>query len=582
MNINTATISPLNIRFRKWVYDLLFNNQIKKNLHVQFEQFITYVIVLNMLGLVLENIPIIYDTRQNIFHFFDVVSLIIFTIEYILRAYVAPLDPAFKSAKIPRLAFFKSPFALIDLVSILPFYLGAFFEADLRVLRALRLLRLFKLFRALTPAVREFLEKNKGKSFRYKIYALVNDTPTSGQLHHIFDFFIVLWVIISVLAVILESVQGINYYLHTEFIILDVMAVALFSTEYLMRLYSCTEDPRYKAWLSGRLRSAKNPTNVIDLLAILPFYLESVLHHLFDLRFLRVFRLMRLLKLARYSGATQSLFIVIKREWPVMKASAFIMMLLVMLAACLGYLFEHEAQPDKFENIPQSIYWSVVTLASVGYGDISPITPAGRAMTIVLALLGIGIFAIPAAILSSALSDQLRIDRESMLTELYNMLEDGVISADEQELIEAEAKRLHLSKDELKRLLEKAKVDMGLEQSAAKKEQQDNSKEFNLEFLSKHTDVAAEQLKITISKLQQIVSVSNSQKLSTYFGNPNHATPFQGAMLNLLLQNSQAQPQDGLDELTGVLNKSTLMRKLDHALLSRPETSAYLAVCFID
>ena len=582
MNINTATISPLNIRFRQWVYDLLFNTQIKKNLHVQFEQFITYVIVLNMVGLVLENIPIIYDTRQNIFHFFDVASLIIFTIEYILRAYVAPLDPAFKSAKIPRLAFFKSPFAIIDLVSILPFYLGAFFDADLRVLRALRLLRLFKLFRALTPAVREFLEKNKGKSFRYKIYALVNDTPTSGNLHHIFDFFIVLWVIISVLAVILESVQSVNYYLHSEFIILDVMAVALFSTEYLMRLYSCTEDPKYKAWLSGRLRSAKNPTNVIDLLAILPFYLESVLHHLFDLRFLRVFRLMRLLKLARYSGATQSLFIVIKREWPVMKASAFIMMLLVMLAACLGYLFEHEAQPDKFENIPQSIYWSVVTLASVGYGDISPITPAGRAMTIVLALLGIGIFAIPAAILSSALSDQLRIDRESMLTELYNMLEDGVISADEQELIEAEAKRLHLSKDELNRLLEKAKVDMGLEQSAAKKEQQDNSKEFNLEFLSRHTDVAAEQLKITISKLQQIVSVSDSQKLSAYFGNPNHATPLQGAMLNLLLQNSQAQPLDGLDELTGVLNKSTLIRKLDQALLNRRETSAYLAVCFID
>ena len=582
MSINPISVSQLNTRLRKWVYDLLFNDQIKNNLHVQFEHFITYVIVLNMAGLVLEHIPIIYDTRQNIFHFFDVISLIIFTIEYILRAYVAPENPAFKSAKIPRLAFFKSPFALIDLVSILPFYLGTFFEADLRVLRALRLLRLFKLFRALTPAVREFLEKNKGKSFRYKIYALVNDTPTSGHLHHIFDFFIVLWVIISVLAVILESVQSVNYYLHTEFIILDVIAVAVFSTEYLMRLYSCTEDPKYKAWLSGRLRSAKNPTNVIDLLAILPFYLESILHHLFDLRFLRVFRLMRLLKLARYSGATQSLFIVIKREWPVMKASAFIMMLLVMLAACLGYLFEHEAQPDKFENIPQSIYWSVVTLASVGYGDISPITPAGRAMTIVLALLGIGIFAIPAAILSSALSDQLRIDRESMMTELYSMLEDGVISPDEQELIEAEAKRLHLSKDELNRLLEKAKVDMGLEQSTDKKEQQAHSKEFNLEFLSKHADVAAEQLKITISKLQQIVSVSDTQKLITYFGNPNHATPLQGAMLNLLLQNSQAQPQDGLDELTGVLNKSTLMRKLDQALLSSREAGMHLAVCFID
>ena len=544
MNINSISIASLSLRMRKWTYDLLFNENIKNNFHNQFEHFITYMIVFNMAGLVLEHIPIIYDTREHLFHYFDVFSLAVFSIEYLLRLYAAPEDPAFKSKKIPRLAFAKSPFALIDLVSILPFYLGAFFQADLRVLRALRLLRLFKLFRALSPAVKEFLEKNKDKSFRYRIYAIVNETPTSGDLHHIFDLFIVVWVILSVLAVILESVQGINYYLHTEFIILDILAVAVFSTEYLMRIYSCTEDPKYQTWLKGRLENAARPTSIIDLLAILPFYLESVLHHLFDLRFLRVFRLMRLLKLARYSGATQSLFIVIKREWPVMKASAFIMMLLVMLAACLGYLFEHEAQPDKFENIPQSIYWSVITLASVGYGDISPITPAGRAITIVLALLGIGIFAIPAAILSSALSDQLRIDRETMMTELYTMLEDGVISADEQELIEAEAKRLHLSKPELERLLEKAKVEMGLEHAKNAEGRQDGLAEYNLEFLSKHAEVAAEQLKISISKLQQIVSVSDKKRLDEYFSNPDNATALQAMMLKLLLQHSQARHVD--------------------------------------
>ena len=540
MNLNATSISSLNMRLRKRVYDLLFNAHLKKNFHHQFDRFITYMIVFNMAGLVLEHIPIIYESRQHLFHLFDVISLGIFTVEYALRFYVAPEDPAFKSAKVPRFAFFKSPFALIDLASILPFYLGAFFDADLRVLRALRLLRLFKLFRALAPAVKEFLEKNHGKSFRYKVYALVNETPTSGQLHHIFDFMIVLWVILSVLSVILESVHIVNYYLHAEFVILDIMAVAVFSTEYLMRIYSCPEDPRFKAWLSGRLKNATQPTSIIDLLAILPFYLESFLHHLFDLRFLRVFRLMRLLKLARYSGATQSLFIVIKREWPVMKASAFIMILLVMLAACLGYLFEHEAQPDKFENIPQSIYWAVITLASVGYGDISPITPAGRAMTIVLALLGIGIFAIPAAILSSALSDQLRIEREKMMNELYHMLEDGVISPEEQELIEAEAKRLHLSNSELDRLLEKAKVQMGLEQSASAKEATAGH-ELDLQFLSTHPAVAAEQLKITISKLQQIMSVSSADELANYFGDPNNATPLQSALFQLLLQNAQKQ-----------------------------------------
>jgi hypothetical protein len=335
-------------------------------------------------------------------------------------------------------------------------------------------------------------------------------------------------------------VQNVNYYLHAEFVILDIMAVAVFSTEYLMRIYSCPEDPRFKSWLMGRIKNATTATSIIDLLAILPFYLESLLHHLFDLRFLRVFRLMRLLKLARYSGATQSLFVVIKREWPVMKASAFIMILLVMLAACLGYLFEHEAQPDKFENIPQSIYWAVITLASVGYGDISPVTPAGRAMTIVLALLGIGIFAIPAAILSSALSDQLRIEREEMMNELYHMLEDGVISTEEQELIEAEAKRLHLSNSELDRLLEKAKVQMGLEQVNTNSVH-GSSHELDLAFLSSHPAVAAEELKIMISKLQQIMSVSNADELMKYFTDPNNATPLQIHLFKLLLESAQKQ-----------------------------------------
>jgi hypothetical protein len=166
-------------------------------------------------------------------------------------------------------------------------------------------------------------------------------------------------------------------------------------------------------------------------------------------------------------------------------------------------------------------------------------------VTIVIALLGIGIFAIPAAILSSALSDQLRIERERMMNELYHMLEDGVISADEQELIEAEAKRLHLSQGELTRLLEKAKVEMGIEHAPAKdaKTGKGATSEMSLEFLSKHPELAAEQLKITISKLQQIVSVSDRQELSKYIDNPDNVTGLQSSMLKILLQNATAKEQ---------------------------------------
>ena len=167
--MSTTSLFNLGLVLRKRIYDLFFNAHIKDNYYHQFEHFITYMIVLNMAGLVLEHIPVIYESRQHLFHLFDVFSLGVFTVEYALRLYVAPEDPAFRNKKIPRLAFIKSPFALIDLVSILPFYLGAFFDADLRVLRVLRLLRLFKLFRAVTPAIHDFLEQNKNKTFRYKI-----------------------------------------------------------------------------------------------------------------------------------------------------------------------------------------------------------------------------------------------------------------------------------------------------------------------------------------------------------------------------------------------------------------------------
>ena len=546
---SSSNVFQINLMIRKIVYNKLFNPNIKGNWQPSFEKFTTTIILLNIFALWAESIPIIYESRMELFHSFDVFSLMVFTIEYVLRIYVAPEDPQFAKSKSPRFAYFRSPFALIDLIAILPFYLSAFVQMDLRILRGLRLLRLFKLFRVVVPAYKEFKEANKQNTFRQKLYALVNPTETSGRLHEIFDFFIIVWVIISVVAVILESVASVIYYVGVEFAIIDAVAVAVFSTEYLIRIYTCVEDPKYQHWLKGRFSAAKETSTLIDLLAILPFFLESFLHHLFDLRFLRVFRLMRLLKLMRYSDATKSLFIVVKREWPVMKASAFIMLLLVMLAACLGYVFEHEAQPDKFENIPQSIYWAVITLASVGYGDISPITPMGRIMTIVLALLGIGIFAIPAAILSSALSDQLRIERETMMSELYVMLEDGVISAEEREIINNEAKRLHLSEAEVDRLLDKAKVQMGIKQAEEEKSAalfnaiskgggggSSSGTELNLSLCAEKPEFAAEQVKIVIGYLQQIKQVADEEKMRAYLEDTNHSTPLQRAIAGELFK----------------------------------------------
>jgi voltage-gated potassium channel Kch len=273
-------------------------------------------------------------------------------------------------------------------------------------------------------------------------------------LQTIFDTFIGIWVIISVLAVVLESVQSVSYLINLEFVILDTVAVGIFTVEYLMRIYACVEEPRFRHGFLGRFKQARNPATIIDLLAILPFFLEVLLGSVLDLRFLRTFRLARLLKLTRYNDSTKILTTVIAREWPVISASAFIMILMVIMTASLGYVFEHEAQPEKFDNIPNSVYWAIITLASVGYGDISPITPIGRFMTVVMALLGIGIFAIPAALLASAFGDQLHKERELMKNNLRNMMKDGHLDEAEINLLRSEAKRLHITIEELNVLLE--------------------------------------------------------------------------------------------------------------------------------
>jgi hypothetical protein len=340
-----------------------------------------------------------------------------------------------------------------------------------------------------------------------------------------FDTFIVIWVIISVLAVILESVQSIHYLLNLEFLILDAIAVSIFSMEYCLRLYCCVEEPGYQKALSGRLRLAKSPSAIIDLLAIAPFFLEVFLHHLFDLRFMRVFRLLRLLKLTRYTGATKSLSQVIVREWPVMAASAFIMLLLVIMTASLGYLFEHEAQPDKFENIPQSIYWAVITLASVGYGDISPITPAGRAMTIVLALIGIGIFAIPAALLSAAFADQLKSDRDALVNDIYEMLADGEIDDEEAAFIKAESKRLHLSDTDLQRLIQKAKRE---------RELMDDVSVLPLHKIAANPEHTIEHFKFLLGQVRQLHLLGNADALNQAMAKPDRLSESEKQLWRLI------------------------------------------------
>ena len=489
--------------FRKWLYDWTLNPNIPGNFQSTLERWIGILIVLNLFALVLEHVPALYEPYKQQFHYFDIFSVAVFVLEYALRFYLAPEDEEFQKKNTPRVAYVFSPFAIIDFLAVAPFFLQAFIPVDLRALRFLRLLRILKLFRIVIPAVKEFAELNRGRTFRQKIHALVSPSEYGGKLHNIFDTFIGIWVIISVAAVVLETVHSVHYIINLEFVILDTIAVGIFTIEYLMRLYACVEEPRFRHGFLGRFKQARQTASIIDLLAILPFFLEVLLGSVLDLRFLRTFRLARLLKLTRYNDSTKILTTVIAREWPVISASAFIMILMVVMTASLGYVFEHEAQPEKFDNIPNSVYWAVITLASVGYGDISPITPVGRFMTVVMALLGIGIFAIPAALLASAFGDQLHKERELMKANLRNMMKDGYLDETEAAMLRVEAKRLHITVEELNVLLEHIHD----ERESAK-----YKSVLPLHVIADNPDHAVEHYKVLLSQINQLALLTDAAK----------------------------------------------------------------------
>lgn len=323
-----------------------------------------------------------------------------------------------------------------------------------------KILRKINVVAALVSAIRLFVRRNRDRSLRQKVFALLHPTASSGPLHRYIDSLIILCVLVSVVSIVLETVPEMHALFAAQFHALELFTVTVFTLEYLGRVYGCCELPRYADPVRGRLRYMVSIPALIDLVAILPFFIGLLIGHLFDLRFFRVFRLSRLLKLSRYTGTLNTLFKAVQREQRVLFASAFMMVLLVILTASLGYELEHAAQPDKFESIPASMYWAVITLASVGYGDISPVTPLGRAMTAVISLLGIGIFAIPAGLMASAFTDQLRIDRETFENEFREALAKGAISLADQHALSAEAERLHLSKQDVDRIMYKVKQEL--------------------------------------------------------------------------------------------------------------------------
>lgn len=226
------------------------------------------------------------------------------------------------------------------------------------------------------------------------------EVGAGGRLGWYIDYFIMILIISNVIAVMLETVDWLYAVYAPEFYIFEVVSVAIFSVEYLSRLWASTEHPQYSHPVWGRLQYAVSPYMLIDLLAILPFMIGLFVDFRF-LRALRLLRFLRVLKLARYSRSLQLFIRAIRLKREELVISSIVGTILLLVSSSLMYFVERSAQPEQFSSIPASLYWGVMTLTTVGYGDVTPVTIVGKALGMIVAITGIGMFALPASLMAS-------------------------------------------------------------------------------------------------------------------------------------------------------------------------------------
>ncbi|HII06959.1 MAG TPA: ion transporter, partial [Methanotrichaceae archaeon] len=236
-----------------------------------------------------------------------------------------------------------------------------------------------------------------------RIHEILESNDPEDRAARLFDVSIIVLIILNVFAVILETVEKlVTQYYYPFFLAFDLFSVAVFSIEYFLRVWSCTADERFgDSPIMGRLRYMKTPLAIIDLVAVLPFYLPFFFVDLRFLRATRLFRLFRLFKMARYSESMRTLGRVLTLKKEELTITLFTLLILLVLSSSMVYNVEHKAQPEVFSSIPAAMWWGIVTLATVGYGDVYPITPVGKFIGALVILVGVGMFALPAGILAS-------------------------------------------------------------------------------------------------------------------------------------------------------------------------------------
>ena len=246
-------------------------------------------------------------------------------------------------------------------------------------------------------------------SIKKKIFLTLEIGQGHSSIAKRFDVLLMTIILLNVAAVIFETVESIYTPYQVYFEYFEYFSVFIFTAEYIGRVWTCTYLRKYRHPITGRIKFMFSLLPLVDLLAVLPFYLPLI--WAIDgrvLRLLRLFRIVRIFKMGRYSSAFNMIMRVVHKRREYLLVTLTIVFVILILASSLMYYVENETQPEAFKSIPETMWWGVSTITTVGYGDVYPMTALGKVLGSVIAILGVGIFALPAGIIASGFESEIR------------------------------------------------------------------------------------------------------------------------------------------------------------------------------
>ena len=296
------------------------------------------------------------------------------------------------------------------------------------------------------------------KLSRIRLFEILEVGKGSDVTSKICDNFLVFLVISSIFSVILGSVPEIDVKYSLELRLFEIVTVLIFTVEYLLRLW--VAPIKYEQSKRPKIKYIFSFYGIVDLAAILPFYI-SLFGFGVDLRVLRAARLLRILKISHYNTALQDLALAIYDERKSFVSAIYIFTVALLITSSLIFFAENSRQPEDFRSIPDAIWWSLITLTTVGYGDVSPITPIGKIIGAITALLGVCTVALLTGIVGNAFSAQLSRKRSEFRSEVLRALQDGVITDVEHEYLDKLRDEFNMSKQHARSILIETTQDMG-------------------------------------------------------------------------------------------------------------------------